>query len=1184
MSPRALAAALLLTLGVWCAAAPAQQADPPTPEEVRARIEALQADQSVPAEERDAVLAALRSAAEALQRRQVALAEAATRREQAATAPTQRDELRARLDKPPPEPELDVGRQTPLEEVTRRVESARADLAAAQAELAELQAEAALRTTYAQEAPQRLAELRARLADIRGQREAVAGDGRLPSARRLALDAEASAVAARIEAIEAQLASYDAREEVLPLRRSIANRRIDLLNATLQRLQDLETTIRRNQAEQAEREAQQRLSQATREAALRLPQLREIAERTAELAADRTGPEGVVARLDDVRQRRTRAAETLRSLRERARSTAAKIRATGLTDAASLLLRNEREKLPTIDPDASGRLERQIGEAQYELITVEEELAQFGDVPAAVATLMGSAPEHLEPEVRDVVESYAQTLRSLRNEYDAFIEAAADLDATLKSLDKATEAFRTFIEERILWTRSVPAKRLVPQADELWSAAGWLAGTPQAAAAFPDQPNAWADALRRAWPPSADVVALALAAALSLWGRRRARLLLAQVAAGVRRFSSDRFALTLAAIPLTLAMALPVPLGLLLGSAVLDGGGGVADAVADGLASAAGIALALSLIRQAARPDGLADAHFRWRREGLVDLRRLVLALMAPLLPLVVVIIAFREQPEATLNDAAGRVVYVAAMLLLAVFFAVALSAKRPFVGSHVARRPGSLVARTRWLWRPALVATPLALAALAIAGYYYTATQLGARWMQSVWLIVGVAAIHATVLRWLFVERRHLVVERARLKREAADDPEVSESEAERELDAADIDAQTRRVVLAAIVVGVALGLYALWASQLPALRMLERVQIWPAVTLIERQPRADLLGPQFAAAMADAPAALAPSDAAPTAQPGGAAQDAPPDAGQPVALGLPGLNGGGSSAPLGVITLADVLAAAVILGMTWVLARNLPGLLEITVLKRLPLDAGSRFAVSAILRYVLGIVGILAGFAAMGVGWSQVQWLAAALTFGLAFGLQEIFANFISGLIILAERPVRVGDTVTVNGTNGTVTRIRMRATTVQDWRMRELVIPNKVFITDQFVNWTLSDSHIRVEVPVGVAYGSDVRLVERTLLELAQTQPHVAASPAPRSLFLAFGDSSLTFELRVYLDHFDHYLDVKSQLHTRVAERFQELGIEIAFPQRDLHVRSIGPLADALAPAARAQPDNSHRPAPA
>ncbi len=243
----------------------------------------------------------------------------------------------------------------------------------------------------------------------------------------------------------------------------------------------------------------------------------------------------------------------------------------------------------------------------------------------------------------------------------------------------------------------------------------------------------------------------------------------------------------------------------------------------------------------------------------------------------------------------------------------------------------------------------------------------------------------------------------------------------------------------------------------------------------------------------------------------------------------------------------------------------RNVPGLAEIFVLQRLPLDAASRFALATVLRYAIGFAGVLATAAVIGISWDKVQWLAAALTFGLAFGLQEIFANFVSGLIILAERPVRIGDTVTVGTVSGTVTRIRMRATTVTDWDRKELVIPNRQFITGEVINWTLSDPTLRVIIPVGVAYGSDIALVEKTLLEIGERNAIVLDTPKHYVLFRDFGESTLNFELRVFIPNIEHLLTVQHQLRIEIDRLFRERGIEIAFPQRDLHIRSADPIVE-------------------
>lgn len=262
----------------------------------------------------------------------------------------------------------------------------------------------------------------------------------------------------------------------------------------------------------------------------------------------------------------------------------------------------------------------------------------------------------------------------------------------------------------------------------------------------------------------------------------------------------------------------------------------------------------------------------------------------------------------------------------------------------------------------------------------------------------------------------------------------------------------------------------------------------------------------------------------------------------------------------PLWNVTLANLLIAFVTIALTVIMAKNLPGLLEIAVLRHFQLDAGARFAVAAVTRYLITIIGLITAFNMVGIGWSKVQWLVAAMTVGLGFGLQEIFANFVSGLMLLFERPMRIGDTVTVSDVSGTVSKIRIRATTITGWDRKELVIPNKEFITGQFVNWTLSDSILRLIVPVGIAYGSDVDLAMSILKRIADEQPTTVDDPEPRILFMGFGDSSLNVELRVYIAQIADYLRTISELHCTIDREFRKAGIEIAFPQRDLHVRSI------------------------
>jgi potassium efflux system protein len=265
--------------------------------------------------------------------------------------------------------------------------------------------------------------------------------------------------------------------------------------------------------------------------------------------------------------------------------------------------------------------------------------------------------------------------------------------------------------------------------------------------------------------------------------------------------------------------------------------------------------------------------------------------------------------------------------------------------------------------------------------------------------------------------------------------------------------------------------------------------------------------------------------------------------------------------------ITLADALLASIVFAVTILAARNLPGVIQLTILQRLEMHGGERHAITTVARYVVILIGALIGFSTLGLEWSKLQWLAAGVSVGLGFGLQEVFANFVSGLIILFERPIRIGDLVTVNGIDGYVTRIRMRATTIRDYNRKELIIPNKEFITGSVVNWTLSDAVTRLIIRVGVAYGSDTEATRRILLEIAADTPGILATPKPKALFLAFGDSTLNFELRVFTADTDVWPEAIDRLNREIDRRFRDAKIEIAFPQRDLHIRSAKPIVEAL-----------------
>ena len=258
--------------------------------------------------------------------------------------------------------------------------------------------------------------------------------------------------------------------------------------------------------------------------------------------------------------------------------------------------------------------------------------------------------------------------------------------------------------------------------------------------------------------------------------------------------------------------------------------------------------------------------------------------------------------------------------------------------------------------------------------------------------------------------------------------------------------------------------------------------------------------------------------------------------------------------------VTVGDLLSFAAIAVLTVVVVRDLPGLLNVLVLRRFPIDRSLRYALVSLARNLLVLVGLVASLGALQIRWADVQWLAAGVTVGLGFGLQEVFANFVSGIILLTERPVRVGDLVSIGGSTGRVARISTRATTLIDFDNKDVVIPNKSLITEPITNWTLNDAVVRDVLRVGVAYGSDLELVTRTLEEAVTGVDGVLPAPAPRVFLAGFGASSIDFDVLFHVDAAGVVREVKHDVGLRVDRLLREHGIEIAFPQLDVHLKSM------------------------
>jgi small-conductance mechanosensitive channel len=272
------------------------------------------------------------------------------------------------------------------------------------------------------------------------------------------------------------------------------------------------------------------------------------------------------------------------------------------------------------------------------------------------------------------------------------------------------------------------------------------------------------------------------------------------------------------------------------------------------------------------------------------------------------------------------------------------------------------------------------------------------------------------------------------------------------------------------------------------------------------------------------------------------------------------------------GSVTIGSVFLLLILFAAVIIVERIVQKQLIRRFLSKTKLQPSLQFGMSRIIGYTMIAVGFYVAFQLVGVDLSSLAIIAASLGVGVGFGLQNIINNLVSGIIILAERPISIGDRIEVGGVAGRVTKIQIRSTTVVTNDNITMIVPNADFISNTVTNWSHGDPKVRIRVPVGVAYGSDLKLLQQLLLEAAAEHPKALRDPTPVVLFTEFGDSSLNLELGVWTQEMTATpIHFTSEMNFIIEQKLRENGIEIPFPQRDLHVRS------GLPPAAGASSDS-------
>lgn len=964
------------------------------------------------------------------------------------------------------------------------------------------------------------------LADARKSLQAAVPDGEAPvatDARRTEQEAFGMLLQAQLDLYETERARYDALNELFPLQRDLLTRNRNLLE---KRSEVWKTVL----ADAGRQETARQAAEARRNLQNAHPALKELAEGNTQLIDQRKSLQALLAttrsRLDTIGKTFDRVSADFEHVKD-------KEDRAGLTTAIGILLRNQRGHLPEDAEYIEDRnnAESKMSVLQLEQLPLEDERDDLGDTAAEAQKIVNNINIIETDDGVDISEMTLSLLNDRKKyltdllaDYESCIRELAELDVRSRKLLDTIQDYRNYIDERVLWIRSAafvspntPKQALTGVFDlarpENWQAIGR---------------TLVADVLRFRLLSAVLVACLMLL----LVARRRLRHLITVLAEKAKaRTLVDSLTIT-GALTLNLVVASVWPTVVwLLGRRLMAGGAGeFGIAVGESLKLTAIVFWSIEVFREICRPRGIAALHLNWPGKSVISLHNKLVTLMTFGIPLVFAVALTEYWNDGLWADSLGRLLFVLGMALLAVTFRQVMKPKGRVLNDVLQRHKDGWFYRTRKLWYGVSIAVPIVLAGMAIAGYQYTAEQLLFRVQMTFWLLVVLVIGFSLCMQWLISTRKHLAMEQAKARRAAAmarsecsagspdavPMPKIEEPKTDFSL----LSDQMLKLVRVTACVLFLTGSWFIWGEVLPALQVFNRVELWTTTVQVAENIEVD--NGQTESQMKTKPK---------------------------------------------VISLGSLFLAIGILGLSIVASRNIPGLLELSILQRLPLDHGGRNAITTLCRYALTLTGVLLASQTMGIGWSSVQWLLAALTLGLGFGLQEIFANFVSGLIILFERPVRIGDVVTIDGVSGSVSRIQIRATTITDFDRKEYIVPNKEFVTGRVLNWTLSDQTNRIRITVGVAYGTDTAMARGLLVQAASGHPLVLKDPAPIATFEEFGDSCLNLQLRCFLPSLEHRLETLTELHESIDKVFKAHDLEIAFPQRDIHVRSMTALPVAI-----------------
>ena len=784
----------------------------------------------------------------------------------------------------------------------------------------------------------------------------------------------------------------------------------------------------------------------------------------------------------------------------------------GMNKALGRAMHEQRRDLPELRllKRAAEKREDKIINAGLLDIQINSELDDYANTASRAVDLLSDtdarAPEEQIQALVGTLDNTELLLKNLKSTNRDYLRTLAELEFQQQQLIQQVEEIDEYLGERLLWVRSQ---------EPLFSDKSYQAAVKEMKAeSITDDIllAAGSTLLREAFGSPPLIITFVLV--LGILGTRRKLLgLLKATAQYINSPATDSIKYTFQALGISLLLASVWPMvSLALGYTLFEYGESMeARAIGEAFILISNILLFIRFVYVICLDGGLAQKHFRWSQSLAHALRKEMNRLTVIFLIPAFILITNRASDPSNVSGQIGRLMFLIAVGAFIVFLVRLL---RPDTGiAWKMSYTESTKTLRSWGAMSLVAAIPACLMIAAIFGYMYSARTLMMQLVSTTVLLTSLVIFHELFSRWILIVNRRLLHTQAvekfnheqqlRLK-ETKEGEKVSEPVFEEPMiDLQSLDADTRKLVNTGLFVAGIIGMGAIWSSLFVALGFLREITLWSYID------------------------------------------------------GLPGAES------LVSVSLADIFSAVILTALAYLAAKTIPSLLDVLLRIQGTVGQGARLAYSTLLRYAIVIIGVSVVSSSIGFQWSQIQWLVAALGVGIGFGLQDIVANFISGLIILVERPIRMGDVVTVGDVSGTVSKIQMRATTVTNWDRQELLVPNREFIAGRVLNWSLSDDVVRLVLKIGIAYGSDVRKAMEVILEVAQQDSRIIAEPEPFCTFDEFGDNALVVTLRAYVNSPRGRFKIISDLNLEINDALNAADIVVAFPQRDVHLDTSKPL---------------------